>query len=325
MINQINFGNHAVFIDKKYLKGVQDTSMSTSYDVSQLNQQAVLNPRVLYKKPTVDLNITRFLSNNSEPFIITGSSNVPAGSGQLIQYYKMAGWESNFKKYDFEIAITKEDSDRVLPTGTSLLCRDTILQSISYKFETEGYFTESLTFAGHSVIAGTGNANIFTSGNDTGSVKRRSDFKTESCILPSEVTELLKLGSNRILKSVNINIGINWSELPNIGFMNTYKGKYMTLPLDITTNITVLDQGYYQASGNNKTLGIIGDDIYTNISGIPNRPIKIYAGNFIYDLGSGNYITQKGREGASAGDSAGYTTYTFTYKNSNNYVKILRE
>ena len=325
MIDQVNFGNQAVFINKTYLRGVQDASMSTSYETTDIQQQAVLNPRTLYKKPVVDLNVTRFLSNNSEPFIITGSSNAPASSGQLIQYYKIAGWELDFKKYEFEIAITKDDSDRVLPTGTSLLCRDTILQSISYKFETEGYFTESLTFTGHSVIAGTGNANIFTSGNDTGSVKRRSDFKTSSCTLPSEVTELLKTGSNRILKSVNIDIGINWSELPNIGFMNTYKGKYMTLPLDITTNITVLDQGYYQATGNYVSPGLIGDNIYTNAGGIANREIKIYAGDFIYDLGSGNYMTQKGREGANAGDSAGYTTYTFTYKNSNNYVKILRE
>ena len=99
---------------------------------------------------------------------------------------------------------------------------------------------------------------------------------------------------------------------------------YLTLPIDITANFTVLDLGYYQATGNYNN-GLIGDAIYTNISGIPNRPIKIYAGNFIYDLGTCNYLTSKGRQGASAGDSTGYTTYTFTYKNSNNYIKILRE
>ena len=322
MLTYVNFGTQAVFINDSFLSGVQDVSMSTSYEVANLQPQAVLNQRVFYKKPSVDLNITRFLSDKSEPFIITGSSNVPHNSGLLIQYYKIAGWESDFKKYKMDIVIGSGDADKVLEGGTALTCNDIILQSIGYKFETDGNFTESLTFLGHSVIAGSGNK---TDGNHTGTVKRRHDFKTSGCIFPSEVNELLLAGNNRILKSVSIDIALSWNELPNIGFMNTYKSKYLALPIDITANISILDLGYRQATGNIDPLGNLRDDIYTSATGIPDRAIKIYAGNFIYDLGSGNYLKSKGREGANAGDSAGYTTYTFTYKNSNNYIKILRE
>ena len=175
---------------------------------------------------------------------------------------------------------------------------------------------------GHMFASGSGGS---TSGGRTGIVKTRKDFNISGCQFPSELSGVLKLEQNRVLKSVDISVIMNWNELPFHGQMTSYKHKYIQFPLDITCSFNVLDLGYSQLEQeyNNSTYNII-DDYYTGDTGTADRVIKISAGGFSYDLGSGNILSNISRNGGDA-DNTGYATYTYTYKNSKNQFKITRE
>ena len=111
--------------------------------------------------------------------------------------------------------------------------------------------------------------------------------------------------------------------LPN--YLTSYKHKFIQFPLDITCSFNVLDLGYSQLEDEyDKTTYNIIDDYYSGEVGTPDRIIKISAGGFAYDLGSGNILTSINRNGGDA-DNTGYSTYTYTYKNSKNQFKIIRE
>ena len=319
--DQINFGSYALFVDSSLMGGVQSLSLSSDFNPTELISYGLLSQKVYYEKPNVSVSFDRLLSNNNEPFIITGSGNVPANSGYLIQYYGINGFEG-IKKYKLEVSISSDSSDRVLASGTSIVLNDFVLQGLSYNFDTEGSFTESVELLGHTFNEGTGS--IPTSGNREGTVKRRQDFSLAETVVPREVSGMLS--GNHVLKSVNVSVNFNWNEIAHMGYMESYKNKILSLPIDITCSFTVLDRGFNKDLSNYYALtGKIYDDVYYITSGNPTDPIKIVAGGFVYDLGSGNYFQSVARNSPNAGDAAGYATYTYTYKNSNNYFKLLRK
>jgi len=320
MIQQVNYGNYAVFVDEEYMGGVQSLSLSKDIPTNSLVSYGQLDNYVINTKPSVGISIERVLSDNNEPFIITGSGNVPSNSGYLIQYYGINGFEG-IQKYDFKVVISPEDSDKVQTGGTALLMKNTVLESLQYSFSVDGYITESLSFAGHSLQQEIHDNP--TSGDRTGVAKRRQDFDRDSCLFPSELSELLT--ENRILKEVNVSVNLNWNELGVYGYIESYKNKMLVLPIDISCNFTVLDQGYNQTNSDfDDITARINNSIYNITDGVPSNSIKIAAGGFIYDLGSKNYIASIERASPSAGDGAGYATYNYSYKNSNNYFKLLR-
>lgn len=319
--DQINFGSYALFVDSSLMGGVQSLSLSSDYQTTDVPSYGLLTNKVYYGKPNISLSFERFLSNNVEPFIITGSGNVPSNSGYLIQYYGINGFEG-IKKYKLEVSISSDSSDRVLASGTSIVMNDFVVQGLSYRFETEGNFTETVELLGHAMNEGTGS--IPTSGNREGTVKRRQDFSLAETVVPHEVSGMLS--GNHVLKSVDVAVNFNWNEIPNFGFMESYKNKVLSLPIDITCSFTVLDRGFNKDLSNYYGLtGKIYDNVYYITSGNPTDPIKIVAGGFVYDLGSGNYLQSIERSSPNAGDSTGFATYTYTYKNSNNYFKLLRK
>ena len=221
-----------------------------------------------------------------------------------------------------EISLSSGDSDRVLASGTSIVLNDFVLQGLTYDFNTDGGFTESIELIGHTFNEGTGS--IPTSGNRQGTTKRRQDFSLAETVVPQEMSGMLS--GNHVLKSVQISVNFNWSEIQNYGYMESYKNKILSLPIDISCSFTVLDRGFNKDLSNYYALtGKIYDNVYNVTSGNPSDPIKIVAGGFVYDLGTGNYLDSVERSSPNAGDSTGYGTYTYTYKNSNNYFKLLRK
>jgi hypothetical protein len=311
----VRYNVQAVLLEEAFLPGVQSLSIDIQQDSNNLVSYGVPSAtRTFRKKPTADISIRRVLSNNTEPLIITGSSGI-------LEYYGLSTWE-NAKSYKIQTIIGKKDSTVVEPSGTSLVFEKCLLRSLNYSFSSDGKFTENIGMFTHVFASGSGG---MTTGNRTGIVKTRQDFNISGCEFPSELSGILKMETNRVLKSVDISIAMNWNELPFHGQMTSYKHKFIQFPLDITCSFNVLDLGYSQLEDEyDKTTYNIIDDYYSGEVGTPDRIIKISAGGFAYDLGSGNILTSINRNGGDA-DNTGYSTYTYTYKNSKNQFKIIRE
>ena len=311
----IRYNVQAVLLEDNLLPGVQSLSIDIQQDSANLVSHGIPSSiKTFRKKPVVDVSIKRALSDNTEPLLITGSSGI-------LEYYGLSTWE-NAKLYKIETIISSKDSSVVEASGTSLIFEKCLVRSLNYSFSSDGNFVENITMFSHMFASGSGGS---TTGNRTGIVKTRKDFNISGCHFPSELSGILKMENNRVLKSVDISVAMNWSELPFHGQMTSYKHKYIQFPIDITCSFNILDLGYSQLENeyDPSTYNII-DDYYSGENGIADRVIKISAGGFSYDLGSGNILTSINRNGGDA-ENTGYSTYTYTYKNSNNQFKIIRE
>jgi hypothetical protein len=302
-------------LEETFLPGVQSLSIDIQQDSNNLVSYGLPDSaRTFRKKPVADISIRRALSNNTEPLLITGSSGI-------LEYYGLSTWE-NAKSYKIETIIGGKDSTVVEPSGTSLVFEKCLLRSLNYSFSSDGKFSENIGMFTHMFASGSGG---MTTGNRTGIVKTRKDFNISECQFPSELSGILKMETNRVLKSVDISMSISWGELPFHGQMTSYKHKFIQFPLDITCSFNVLDLGYSQLENEyDKTTYNIIDDYYSGETGLADRVIKISAGGFSYDLGSGNILTSINRNGGDA-ENTNYSTYTYTYKNSKNQFKITRE
>lgn len=315
----VQYNSQAVLVEDSFLTGLENATVTIDQGVNNVNSFGLpLSTKSFRRKPNVDISMTRFLSNNSDPFIITGND-------EFVKHYGVSIWDGG-KTYKIETIISSDQGETVSPSGTSIVHEKCLLKSINYNFSSEGYFTESLSFLGHYFKNGSGGSTL---GGRSGQVFRRSDFSLSNTIFPPEVSSVLKVSNNRVLKSVEISMSINWTELPFYGEMfNPHKFKCMQLPIEVSANFNILDVGYSQPSQEYSLNGsnyYIDDSYYMQNNGNPNRQISISSAGFTYDLGSKNVLTNISRNGGDADNPSSYSTYTYTYANYSNNFKIKRE
>jgi hypothetical protein len=324
----VQYFNQALSIDG-FVIGTQSISIDQSMPANKLTQFGQIQSdtstkiRVFRPRPEVKLDVVRPLDKSSAPLINTGVD-------QFLKYYGgISSWDTAIKKYNLEFAINREDLDsngKIHTGGTSLKFRNFLLSEARYTFSADSTFAEErLGFVGNTVEKGTGLTSAGT-GKDSGNVVRRQDFSKVDCTFPTELQSLFD-ANRSVLKEVSLGFSINWNTLQNFGEMNNLKYKFMSLPIDISCSFTIVDFLFDQVGDNSVFLdsltGNMSDILFTGTDFVPNRQIIIVAGGTTFDLGDKNYLVSRNRKGGEAGSNS-YSTYTYEYKNVENFIKITR-
>lgn len=279
IINLVQYHVHSVYLNGDAVKGVQNVNVSRNFDNTTIikwgDPSKVKN---FYKKPNVEVSFSKFLSNNTGP---------------------------SFPGFDLMSSPPQTASLSVgISGGGGINFTDMVVGSASYTFNTEGFFTEQLTFNGHTMEQG---AVVSLGGTPReGIVARRKDFILSG--FPAEVSALLSSG--HVLLSVEASFNANYNFVPTYGNFYSIKGKYLTYPVDVSCSFEILDRGYTHTSVAGSTSGAIDDSVN-------NRTIVISGGGATINLGSENFLVSIERTGGDAGQSSSYSTYRYTYKNNN--------
>jgi hypothetical protein len=295
------------------VSGVQSVSYNYSAEISPVITWG--NPfvvKTMYKKPSVTLSMSKFIS-----------SDAPALGVNKDLFPKPSGTKPSLQTIQILTRTTPDTEEKPL---TQLEFNDVVINSINYTFQTQGFFTEEVTFAGHSLRSGIINPNgVFSRTEASGLTKRRADFYASG--LPVEVQSLINKGA--ALTSVALTIGFQYGEYPAYGNFYTASNKYVKYPYDITCAFELIDRGYacltdkYEMlSGRlnaSQTKDISLSTIFKSTTG---NPIRIGIKDTLdINLGTGNYLQSSERSGGDAGQG-NYTTYKYTYKNNTSSFSI---
>ena len=254
------------------------------------------------------------------------------------------------------------DADKVLST----VYPNCLLTSISYNMSVDGPMTESITLVtkastySSSVALSSYNLPAKSTAQSGDLIKRTDfDFNSGDILLPEEVTTMFDMSTTldgkKILgiNSIEINIGIEYNELPDVGVWRggsdtsepetpdrtvsrteadgqheQNRWRMVNLPIQITASFTGTARQQYPASMPNRAAlfsasdgseaAIFGKyDEWTKVD----RKIRLAAEKapsgitkyFIWDLGERNYLTDISVSGGDGG--GGNVETTMTYQN----------
>ena len=344
----VNYSLHSLRVQESPVSGVQSLTFDESKNITSISTWG--NPFAstnLHKKPNVTVNFVKFIADTVQSIVLDSGVNIKTLARQGGKQSGVLPYQGlNISPIDIDITIsptpdTLNTSPIRNPVG--IKCRDMLLNSINYKFSTDGFFTEECAFAGHSLESGVltvGDAGYYQYDKKSeganfvphsGTVKRRPTFFLGQA--PKEVSTLLASGA--ILRTVDVSINFEYGEYPTYGGFYTVANKYVKYPFDISCSFEVLDRGYLEY--NNKAWeGLLPESGYLNRANVNDGKVNLdtvyrelnnesielgISGALTIDLGDNNYLTNSDRSGGEAGQN-GYTVYKFTYKNSNNTFTI---
>ena len=243
------------------------------------------------------------------------------------------------------------DANKVLST----VYPDCLLTNISYTMSVDGPVTESITLVtksstySSSILLTAYNLPTKSAIQSGNTIKRDNfDFTSGDSLLPEEVTTMFDLSTTlegtKVLgiNSIDINIGIEYNELPDVGRWRgsatqkeQNRWRFINLPIQITAGFTGTARQQYPASMPNRAaLFSAADGSEARIPDLPvaqggkydewtkvDRKIRLSAKTFpagltkyfIWDLGERNYLTDISISGGDTG--GGNVETTMTYQN----------
>lgn len=335
----IRYDLQSLKINNVTVSGIQNVSINQTFDATTIPVRG--NPfasKNIYKKPNIDITFSKFISDNVKSLPIDGNITGVCKTGAITPSGKIIPSPVNIDLHIYNY----QNNENVYPTGIQL--KDCLLKSINYKFGTDGFFTEDLTFQSHLLLnSGLSPAIRYSEDSPsfiphTGTVKRRQDFFISG--VPPEVSG--HMVSGHVLLSVDLSINFDYGEIPSYGRFYTSANKYVKYPIDISCTFEVLDRGFYTVTGNmySDTGTIPYSYIYSGINPPPPYSGEIRSSgninevvNSVFEnmfttgilfgindsltvnLGSNNFLTGRERSGGDAGQS-NYSIYRYTYKNT---------
>lgn len=275
----IQYFVHTFYINGSEVNGVQTATMSKNFDTTTLVAKGLpTSVTQFYKKPTVSITVSKFLPSGATASILSGFS---------------------LPDILYTVPPTTYELDIKVVGASGLYFKDAVLSSLSYRYNTQGFFTEDITYTGHVTATSTSVADRV---ENTGIIYRRQDF--------SKGTLPLNMPDDSVLLSVEASANINYGEIPTYGRFSTASNKYITYPVDITCSYEVLDLGYKQ-----ERLEYL--PAYNHINDQISYETIIIGGPPQINLGSENFLTSVERNGGDAGNNS-YATLRYNYKNNNN-------
>lgn len=310
LANNLNF---------EWLRGVQSVSVSTNFNTEQLFELGQLQVyQNVDEVPNVELTIEKVIDGYKLLYL---SAVGQAGTGNVLAAAK--------KTCDAVILVYPDTATSSSGTNVNGLMYFKTLRvsNVSYTFNTDGNFTESLTLVGNDKLwkttpAGSGYTTPYVDIDGSGDtpllnvVGKRNNiiFGNGHTVVPSTISGIARGGSGNI-RSITIAADFGREDNFELGSYRPYS-KFVTVPLQTTCDFEVLSTSgdWVSASGDaprpaSKEEIVIECDLNTsNASGL----LKI-------DLGKNCRLNSVNYGGGDSG--GGNVTNTYNYI-SFNYFKV---
>ena len=289
------------------IKGVQPVGINTTIDHRTIRDLGNPSPiSILEGKPQVEASVERIIASVNDVIF-------PSSGGDLLADATHA------KEYDMLLLVGEEAREQIDTSGASTQAELKLsylqVSSVSYNFEVNGPFTESISFVGHNkewsttrTFSSTGQLGFTHSGD----VARRSDYNTSSSVMPSEV--------EGTIQGVSISFSLDRREVLDLGkrqgvssVSDSNKYKLLNIPVEIQTDITTVVK-------EKDFSGDITAQSFTNAPASKQLKIVLTIGgsNLTFDMGSENYLNDVSRSGGEAG-GGGNVESTYSYVNYNSF------
>jgi hypothetical protein len=289
------------------IQGLQSVGINTNFNLEPIYQMGQIELYDNYEEiPEVEVTLSKVL--DGYPTIYS----MAMGTGSLAN---LANNRCGVRMLLFPDTNTKATG---VPLAT-VECTPAYLSSVSYKFPTEGNFTEDVTLVSNDKVWATSqvsNANTLAqSSPDAGIGILRRGLWSKDSVLPtgaagtastlSSVSGGIAPGSK--ISNVTVSMNLGREQIRELGSRTPYY-RYIKFPVEVTTEIEVTSVG-------GDLVGIQGSSNATcnNPKALTNKQIiiKLCDGTTL-DLGSKNKLTSVNFTGGDMGGSNATTTYSYT-------------
>jgi hypothetical protein len=289
------------------VQGLQSVGMNTNFNLEPIYQMGQIELYDNYEEiPEVEITLSKVL--DGFPTIYSMSM----GSGSLAS---LANNRCGVRMQLFSDTQTQA-------TGTPLAsveCAPAYLSSVSYKFPTEGNFTEDVTLVSNDKTWATGlgttDSVLATSSPSAEFGILRRGLWSKNTILPnSGNTGASTLSSNSggipagsKINNVTVSMNLGREQIRELGSRTPFY-RYIKFPVEVTTEIEV-------TANTGDMVGIAGssNESCSNPKALTNKQIVIrLCDGTTLDLGSKNKLTSVNFTGGDTGGSNASITYSYT-------------
>jgi len=305
------------------IQGLQSVGMNTNFNLEPIYQMGQIDLYDNYEEiPEVEITLSKVL--DGYPTIYSMSM----GTGTL----------ASLANNRCGVRMSLYPDIQTQATGTpsaSVECLPAYLSSVSYKFPTEGNFTEDVTLVSNDKVWATGTAltaasmtgvSLATStpNPDVGILRR--GLWSKNTILPNSgdasntVSGIISSNSGGIpsgskINNVTVSMNLGREQIRELGSRTPYY-RYIKFPVEITTEIEV-------TANTGDMVGVYGSTSgnCSNPKALTNKQIVIrLCDGTTLDLGSKNKLTSVNFTGGDTGGSNATVTYSYTTYSEFNYT-----
>jgi hypothetical protein len=311
-----------------FVHGVQSASDSVEIPTQDVNELGQITPyEIVEDTPNVTFDCERVIDGCC-PIYLLATKGATSGSLTGRQDKRCV------------LAVAGYDSSSNYITGTPLrVCEFSGMQptSVSYTFNVDGPFTESVSFVGDNRTWRAGGANLYGSipsnptanGTDepcaltacSGGVQFKENLRFDGAyptLLPTTIPGISASGTMPLqsngcptvpIQSISLSVDLNREVINQLGCKTAY-ARLVTFPVDVSCEIEVLSQ-----SGDGVNISELGTLVGCEYTNAPESRIRVSTDcGLIIDLGDRNKLTGVSHTyGDSSGSNATFTL-SFTGK-----------
>jgi hypothetical protein len=289
------------------VQGLQSVGMNTNFNLEPVYQMGQLELYDNYEEiPEVEITLSKVLDGYPTIYAMA------MGSGSLAS---LANNRCGVRMQLFQDTNTAATG----VTLASVECSPAYLSSVSYKFPTEGNFTEDVTIVSNDKTWATSQSIVASplsmSSPDPGVGILRRGLWSRTSVLPTGdagVASTLSSASGGIapgskINNVTVSMNLGREQIRELGSRTPYY-RYIKFPVEVTTEIEVVAVG-------GDLVGVAGstNTSCNNPKALTNKQIIIrLCDGTTLDLGSKNKLTSVNFTGGDMGGSNATITYSYT-------------
>ena len=344
-----NTGND-VISSATFLRGVQSVGVSSDIPSTSLFDNGRFQRKFRFenRQKTFSITIDRVIATDDNLFYSTDTYSTGYTETHILNENNIncqGAPNSNaktLKNYDIFIVYGEDDKKRVNDSSVkkAVVYRNCLISSINYTMQVDGNLVESITLTTSIVEKITFPDPALPTIEQSASIVRRLnvDLDTDAnrVKLPTEAKQIFRdevsetINGLRVLglRSINIDIAIDYQELNDIGIWRGADSigehnlwKFISLPISVTCSfIGVVRSIYPYESILNTDQRFINDKSIRIVS-----RANVQSGQqnyFIWDLGSKNYLNNFSVSGGDAG--GGNVELTLSYQNDYSDIVIAK-
>jgi hypothetical protein len=318
-------------------RGIQSVGVNTNFNLEQAYQLGQLS---LYSNieevPDIEVTINNLLDGTRLMYnlALDGSGTVTGGNmSATVNSNNLGLTQIADRRCDFALGIWDDTSVSTNGAATAYaVVTGAYVSSTSFKFSTDGNFTEDLTLVSNNLkwqsVTGGGitNFNSGLPGNDTKRIARRWSLDTTNSILPTGsgggIGGLTASNATLHINSITLTCNLGRESIQQLGLRPPYY-RYLNVPVEVTSefNVTAVSGAQVNADDFSTQTGCSA----SAAANLANFPIKIYICDpnaattaYVFDLGTKSKLTSANQSGGDTG--GGNVEITYSYQTFNDFA-----